>query len=70
MSDTVNLSQRIEQAIATVHKSDPLLTYKKHFRGLEESYTYRQFLDDIATANTVDVTVADAEDEVVIDGGH
>lgn len=44
----VSIETLKEKAFASVKLKDPLLAYKRHLKGRESEYTYRQFLDELA----------------------
>ena len=46
-----NIEALKTEALKTVHLPDPLLTYKRFFRGREAEYSYRDFLDSITVTN-------------------
>lgn len=52
------------QASALLPLADPLLAYKKLFRGREAEYSYRAFLDEFCqpVAEEADETPDDVED--------
>jgi hypothetical protein len=47
----VSIETLKEKAFACVNLKDPLLAYKRHLKGRESEYTYRQFLDELAKKN-------------------
>ena len=58
------------EAVKTVYVKDPLLTYKKHFRGREVEYSYRQFLDDLESQKPKPVVVETLVETVVDNANH